>query len=125
MIIEGYLEPTQTAGLLRCRPTRPTGTLAELSRVDVARFAKQYDGDVAPGFYVQLTAQDPADRLRAAAAGAPPDPRRGSAPQLRLAVGDLHARSPSSATRSPSGGGPARVGRARRPPRCREEELVA
>jgi cytochrome oxidase assembly protein ShyY1 len=58
VVIEGYLEPAQTRGSFG--PTDPaTGTLAELSRVDVARFAEQYDGDVAPGFFVQLTAQDP------------------------------------------------------------------
>jgi cytochrome oxidase assembly protein ShyY1 len=58
VVIEGYLEPTQTRGSFG--PTDPaSGTLAELSRVDVARFAKQYDGDLAPGFFVQLTAQDP------------------------------------------------------------------
>jgi cytochrome oxidase assembly protein ShyY1 len=57
--LSGYLEPTQTRGAFG--PTDPpTGTVTELSRVDVARFARQYDHPVAPGFYVQLTSQHPA-----------------------------------------------------------------
>jgi cytochrome oxidase assembly protein ShyY1 len=57
--IAGYLEPTQTRGAFG--PTDPaTGVLADLARVDVARFARQYhDHPVAPGFFLQLTAQQP------------------------------------------------------------------
>jgi cytochrome oxidase assembly protein ShyY1 len=56
--IEGYLDVTQTRGAFG--PTDPpTGTLAQLARVDVGRFARQYDHPVAPGFFVQLTRQQP------------------------------------------------------------------
>jgi cytochrome oxidase assembly protein ShyY1 len=59
LVIEGYVEPAQTRGSFG--PTDPPrGRLSELSRVDVARFAKQYRGDLAPGFFVQLSAQQPA-----------------------------------------------------------------
>jgi cytochrome oxidase assembly protein ShyY1 len=56
--IAGYLEPTQTRGAFG--PTDPpNGVLADLARVDVARFDRQYPGAIAGGFYLQLTAQEP------------------------------------------------------------------
>jgi cytochrome oxidase assembly protein ShyY1 len=60
--IAGYVEPTQTRGAFG--PTDPPkGVLADLARVDVARFDRQYqDHPVAPGFFLQLTAQEPPTR---------------------------------------------------------------
>ena len=84
--IVGYLEPAQRRGSFG--PTDPaTGTLTELSRVDVARFARQYDG-VAPRFFLQLVEQDPptaADALQPVPRPEPDEgPHRGYAWQWAI-----------------------------------------
>jgi surfeit locus 1 family protein len=55
--VTGYLMPTETKGFLGSTDA-PTGTLHELSRVDVKRFAKQFHGPIAP-FWIQLDRQVP------------------------------------------------------------------
>jgi surfeit locus 1 family protein len=55
--VTGYLMPTQTKGFLGATDA-PTGTLHQLSRVDVQRFSKQFDTPVAP-YWIQLQRQVP------------------------------------------------------------------
>jgi cytochrome oxidase assembly protein ShyY1 len=55
--VEGRVRPTQTRGLFGPHDP-PTGHLAELNRVDVARLSKQLPYPVRPG-YIELTAQHP------------------------------------------------------------------
>ncbi len=56
--VVGYLMPTQTRGFFGSTDAS-TGTLHELSRVDVQRFAKQFHTPIAP-FWIQLERQVPA-----------------------------------------------------------------
>jgi cytochrome oxidase assembly protein ShyY1 len=55
--VTGYLMPTETRGFFGSTDA-PTGTLHELSRVDVKRFAKQFHAPIAP-FWIQLSQQTP------------------------------------------------------------------
>jgi cytochrome oxidase assembly protein ShyY1 len=55
--VTGYLMPTETKGFFGSTDA-PTGTLHELSRVDVKRFAKQFNAPIAP-FWIQLQQQTP------------------------------------------------------------------
>lgn len=85
VIVEGYVDPAQTRG--RFGPTDPpTGTLAELARVDVARIAKQ-TGPMSKDFFVQLVAQEPmAPEAPSPVPPPPPDegPHRGYAGQWAI-----------------------------------------
>jgi cytochrome oxidase assembly protein ShyY1 len=56
--VEGLLQPPQTRGAFGPRDP-PTGTLTNLARADIARYAKQLDGPVVPA-WVQLQKETPA-----------------------------------------------------------------
>lgn len=81
--VVGYVQPTQVKDGWFGVTDPSDGTLAELSRVDVGRLAKQY-GELQP-FWVQLRGQDPASATNPmTAVPLPPDdegPHRGYAVQ--------------------------------------------
>ena len=80
--VTGYLMPTQEQGTFGSTDA-PTGTLSELSRVDVERFAQQYPG-VEASFWLQLSDQIPPTESDLLNTVTLPEP--GDGPHLSYAV---------------------------------------
>lgn len=80
--VVGWAQPTQTRGSFGSTDAT-TGRLDELSRVDVARVAKQYGATIEP-YWIQLVAQQPATRSKVLTPVPLPDP--GEGPHLGYAV---------------------------------------
>ena len=73
--VVGWAQPTQTRGSFGSTDA-VAGRLDELSRVDVARVAKQYSGTIEP-YWIQLAAQQPETRSPLLTPVPLPDPDEG------------------------------------------------